>query len=88
MVINDFDVESIAVGPVEADSPLVVNADAPLSGTISVERFVAIAGGSPQKIQGGRGMQLRQFPLRDSAYGQPAARATPAEQGARIPVAY
>jgi hypothetical protein len=39
MVINDFDIECIAVRKPETDSPLLVDPDAPLPLAVTLERF-------------------------------------------------
>ena len=44
VVVDDLDVERIGGAPDEADAPLVVDADAVLSGPVALERLEAIAG--------------------------------------------
>jgi len=87
MVINDFGVQHLAIFPTETDAPPIVDADAPLSGAVSLQRFQAIAGRRAEKVQGGRGIQLSQLALGNGAYRQPATRATPAKQGLSISIA-
>ena len=44
VVVDNFNLHGAAVGPNEADSPLVVDADAVLAGAIAAERFEAMRG--------------------------------------------
>ena len=44
MVINDLDIPTISVAPYEADSPLIVDANAVLSPSVTAKRFQAISG--------------------------------------------
>src|SRR5690242_9339358 len=43
VIVHDLDVFGVAIGPPEADAPLVVDPDAHLSGTVSGQSFEAIA---------------------------------------------
>ena len=65
MVIDDFDVGTVAVFPAKADAPLVVDPDAPLAGPITGERFKPVAGRDAKEIKGGGSMQLLQLALGD-----------------------
>jgi hypothetical protein len=49
VVINDFDLRHIAIFPTETDAPLVIDADAPLAGAVSFQRFQAITGRRAEK---------------------------------------
>ena len=44
MVVDDFDMFGTSVFPIETDTPLVIDADAVLTGAISLEQFEMIAG--------------------------------------------
>ena len=44
VIIGDFNVMCVAILPAEADAPLLVDADAVLPTTVSLERFQAIGG--------------------------------------------
>lgn len=44
MVVNDLDLERIAVLPAETNSPLIIDADAVLSGSITTELLEPIPG--------------------------------------------
>jgi hypothetical protein len=39
MVVDDLDVMGISVLPAEADTPLIIDADAVLSGSVATQRF-------------------------------------------------
>jgi hypothetical protein len=65
MVIDDLDLAGMPGLPDEANAPLVVDADAVLSGSITLEGFKPIAGGHPQIIEGFRGRELGEFPEGD-----------------------
>jgi hypothetical protein len=51
MIINEFDLKRIAVGPTKADAPLIINTNAVLSGPIAAQLFEAIAGWHTQIVQ-------------------------------------
>jgi hypothetical protein len=51
MVINDFYIFSPYIRPMKADTPLIVNTNAVLTGTITLECFKVIAGWHPQIIK-------------------------------------
>ena len=51
MVIRDFDVERVTAAPFETDSPLVIDSDAILTGTISLEFFKSVTRRSLQVLQ-------------------------------------
>jgi hypothetical protein len=61
VVIDNFDIEYVAILELETNTPLVVHPDAPLPFAISPQGFQAIARWRAKKIQRGRGVQLRQF---------------------------
>lgn len=44
MVIDDFDIFSTRIRPTKADTPLIVDTNAVLTGTITLECFKVIAG--------------------------------------------
>lgn len=68
MVVNNFHIQSIDAIPAKTDSPSVVDANAPLSGSVSFEQFQAIPGRHPEEVQSGRSMQLDQFSFGNSTY--------------------
>jgi len=44
MIINDFDISCLIVNPLEADAPLVIDANAILTGSFALELLETIAG--------------------------------------------
>jgi len=61
MVVNDLDVFRPCGGPPEANSPLVVDADAVLPGTVTRQSFQAVARRRLEELQRFRSIQLRQL---------------------------
>lgn len=51
VVVHDFDVPGIPVPPLEADAPLVVDADGVLASPVASEGLKPVAGRHPQMIQ-------------------------------------
>jgi hypothetical protein len=77
MVVRDFDIERIAIGKSEADTPLIVDADRMLSGTITFQRLESIRWRQAQVLDSGRSVQLPQPHCRttQNIRRQPARRA-------------
>ena len=61
MVINDFDAFCTRISPTKADTPLIVDADAVLTGTITLECFKVIAWRHPQIIKPTSNFDLPKF---------------------------
>ena len=57
IVIDDFYINGMAVFETETQSPLVVDADAPLSGPVSGKEFKAVGKRFPQILRRGCDMQ-------------------------------
>lgn len=74
MVIDDFDIEHIAILESETDSPLIVHADAMLPLAITLQSLQSVARRGAQKIQRDSGLQLRQLALGNGLNGTEAAR--------------
>ena len=68
MVIDDFDLTGRTVLPAEADAPLIIDTDTPLSASPAAQRFEPIARRDAQKIEGCCGVQLAQLALRNSLH--------------------
>ena len=51
MVINDFHIFRTYIRPTKADTPLIVDTNTVLTGTITLECFKVIAGRHPQIIK-------------------------------------
>ncbi len=59
MVVHDFDVRraGCVLGPLEANPPLHVDANAELPCPVPFQAFESVAGQSPQILKSGRGVQ-------------------------------
>src|ERR1700683_2259586 len=64
VVIDDLDIVSASFGPVEADAPLVIDTNAPLSDTIAPQSFEAVAGWHAQIVDPFRGTNEAQLAQR------------------------
>ena len=53
MIIDDFDVERVAVGPLKTDAPLAVDPDAVLTNNVTPETPIVIRWLSPNWVIGG-----------------------------------
>jgi hypothetical protein len=62
MIVDDFDLVGVAAAPTKTNSPLVVDADTVLTGSVAVQQFEAIAGRNPQFVERNRRVQYQQFP--------------------------
>ena len=70
MVVNDFNVAcSSAGGPTETQAPLIIDANAVLTCSLTLQRLQAIAWRGGQIAEGNRGIELPQFSLRDPLDG-------------------
>jgi len=75
VVVDDFDVKSVASLEAETYSPLIVDADAPLSLAISLQGLQSVRGRKPQILNQSRGVQLCKPPAcTRSNLGREAAR--------------
>lgn len=63
VIVDDFHVEGVAVFPPEADTPLVVDADAPFTLAITGKLFQAVSRRNPEEIKGCCAAELLQLPL-------------------------
>jgi hypothetical protein len=52
MIIHNFDIESVAFTPLETDPPLVINADAVLTRSITAKQLKTIGRRDAQVLQG------------------------------------
>ncbi len=62
MVINNFDVFCKSIRPAKADSPLIIDANTVLTGTIALKRFKVIVGWNSQLLKAISDFELPQFP--------------------------
>ncbi len=61
MVIHNFDIAHIAIFPSEANSPLIIDANAVLPLPVAFQRFKLIAGRLPEILKGSGTVQIEQF---------------------------
>ena len=80
MVIDNFNIERIAFIKAETKPPLIVDADAPLSGAITAQFFQPVLRRNLQIVQPERTMQHLQFTLSDRADIREAPRVCAGEQ--------
>lgn len=62
MIIDQFDLVSIACAPHETHPPLIIDADAVLALTVISKRLQPIPRGHGQGFELGRGIKLQEFP--------------------------
>jgi hypothetical protein len=67
VIINDFNIGSIAILETEAESPLIVDTDAPLSFAVVLQCFQPVGRRITQVIERRRSIKLRQPRLRISS---------------------
>jgi hypothetical protein len=64
MIVHYFYLVSVSAAPFETDTPLVVDADTVLAGSVSSKLFQPVGRGNTQIIQGCGIVQHAQFPQR------------------------
>jgi hypothetical protein len=62
MIICYFNIKCVAIFPMEADSPLIIDPDAVLPPANSFEGLYPITGRNPQIVQGPCAMEIKQPP--------------------------
>lgn len=62
MIINYFDFFCESIRPAKANSPLIIDANAVLTGTIAFKRLKMIAGRDPQILKAISDFELSEFP--------------------------
>ena len=67
MIVNDFDVFCESIQPMKADPPLIIDANAVLTGTTAFERLKVIAGWNPQILKTMSDFELPEFSTGDFA---------------------
>ena len=65
MVIHNFNVPCIRALPAEADTPLVIDANAVLAFALALQGFESIAGRYTQIVEAPGLIQQKEFPSRD-----------------------
>jgi hypothetical protein len=68
VIVRDLNVEGVASGPAEADSPLVVDPNAVLPLSISPQPLQSVPRGHPEVIDPFRGVQEQKFAVRPTLY--------------------
>jgi hypothetical protein len=58
MIIDDFDVMRLVAAPDEADPPLVVNPDAVLPGSTTLQSLEAVTGRNAKVLQASRRVKV------------------------------
>lgn len=88
VVVDDLDIERVGRAPDEADTPLLIDADAVLTSAIALERFEPVAWGHAKVGEGLGRIENYEFPKRNAleACRQPA-RATTLKERFRVGVA-
>jgi hypothetical protein len=61
MIVNDFHIPCMTVFPSETYPPLIVDADAPLSGTFTRQQFQSVAGRYAQFLDSAHGINELEF---------------------------
>jgi hypothetical protein len=61
MIINNLDIFRYSIPPAEADSPLIINENAVLTGTVAFECLKVIPGWNPQILQAISDFELPEF---------------------------
>jgi hypothetical protein len=64
VIVHDLDIVRVALGPSEADAPLIINPNAHLSCPVSFQSFETITGWIAQVLNRGRGIELAEFAKR------------------------
>jgi hypothetical protein len=64
VIIDDFDIISVALGPSEADTPLIINSNAHLPCPIPFQSLKPITEWIAKVFNRGRGIQLTEFGAR------------------------
>jgi hypothetical protein len=66
VIVYDFDFGGVAIGPSEAYSPLIINANGPLIGAIPSESFQSVAGRVSELFKALHLVKNEQLSQRDS----------------------
>jgi hypothetical protein len=61
VVVNDFYIFSTCIRPTKADTPLIINTNAVLTGTVALKSFKVIAGWYPQIVELTSDLELSNF---------------------------
>ena len=87
MIINNLDLEGIAVSPAKTDSPLVIDANTVLAGAVAFELLQAVAGWDPEIVELLGGIHDAELPEHESVeFGRKASDAFALEQSLRVAI--
>jgi hypothetical protein len=64
VVIDNLDFMGVAIAPLEADAPLVVDTDAVLAGPVAAQAFESVSRWDPEIVKALSVVQHPQFPPR------------------------
>jgi hypothetical protein len=84
MVIDDLDIVGARSTPAEADTPLVVDADAVLPCTATRQRFQPVAGRSAQVVKASGNLELPQLPACDAGDSLESPNTFAKSEGSRV----
>jgi hypothetical protein len=88
VIVDDFDIAGVAFAPPEADTPLVVDADAPLAIACAAELLQTVARRGSKVVERDRRIELPQPPQRDPLdIGSESLDRLPSEETLRVGVA-
>ena len=87
MIINDLDLEGVAIFPSKTDAPLVINANAVLAGAIALEFLQPVARRDAKVLELLRSVNQAELPQHEAEeLGGKAADALTLEQPLRVAV--
>jgi len=84
VIVNDLDVDCVAVAEPEADPPTVVDSDAPLAGTVASKHLEPITGWDAEILDTPGAVQHRQLSHRSFLDPAEAPDPLPREQCRRV----
>ena len=87
MIVNDLDIQGIAVGPAKAEAPTVVDADAVLAFAIANQRLQSVSGWDSEVLHLPGLMEIEELSPRHTLDGPEPRHVEIVEQGFRPGVA-
>lgn len=87
MAVHDFNVHGMSADPTKADSPLIVDTDAVLSGAVTFQDLEPVAKWDAQILQTPRLVEVQEPTARDPLDGLQPRHAAVAEQRRRPAIA-
>jgi len=83
-MVNDFNIERPTFGKAKADAPLVVDADAPLSFAVALERFEPVVGRNPEFLDANDTMKHGELAHRNDLDVSPPRNPVASKQRLRV----